>query len=267
MASSPVEFEGNFTLDHNETWNETWNTTVTPNPYPTGLQFFIIWTIPILIVLLNTIVFIIIPRITALQPGTSVGMLSLAVSDFSMGTFIIVNNIYVLAFTHYQVEQTHWVCVMVAQAISINFGTSMMALTFLAVDRLMKMTLPLKYPRIMTRRNTRIIVVIIWIVIVAQIFLDFKPGPDSETQYYKHVFVCINRWTHDVTYNLLFAFFAVIFPACAILVSFIGIICIATRRKVQPGQASQVTRDFRIFKTLCIMTLGLSCFRIPIIIV
>ena len=197
----------------------------------------------------------------------NVGMLSLAVSDFSMGTFLIMNHIYVLAFRHFQVEQTHWVCVMVAHAISINFGTSMMALTFLAVDRLLKMTLPLKYPRIMSRRNTRIIVVIIWIVIVAQILSNFRPGTESETQYYKHAFGCVNRWTQDVTSNLLFAFFAVIFPACAILVSFIGIICIATRRKVQPGQASQVTRDFRIFKTLCIMTLGLSCFRIPIIIV
>ena len=159
-----------------------------PNPYPSGLQGFIIWTIPILIVFLNTIVFLIIPRISTLHPGTCVGMLSLAVSDFCGGTFCIVNHIYMAAFTHYQVFTNQWMCSLIAHAISISFGTSTMALTtFLAVDRLMKMTFPLRYPRIMTTRNTRIIIVIIWALLLGQPFLDFKPVQASETYYYKTI--------------------------------------------------------------------------------
>ena len=249
----------NFTLAH----NETSNTNVTLNPYPNGLEGFIMWTIPILIVLLNTVVFIIVPRIKKLQPGTRFGMLSLAASDFCMGTFLLINHVYMAAYTHYQVDKTQPLCVAIGIGISISYGTSMMALAFLGVDRLLKMVVPLRYPRIMTTRNTRIIIVIIWIVISGIMFLNFRSESASQIHYYEHVFLCNNNWVGDLTYNLVFAFFTQVLPTFTCLASFIGIFCIATRRKMLPAQASstQFKRDLRIFRTLAIMTLGEFCMR------
>ena len=244
--------------------NRTSNTTVTPNPHPNGFQLFIIWIIPVLIVLLNTVVFIIVPRIKTLQPGTRIGMLSLAASDFCMGTFLIVNHIYISGFAHYETDKSQPFCVLVGIAISISFGTSMMALAFLGIDRLIKMVVPLYYPRIMTTRNTRIIFAIIWTLIIVQMLMNFRDTSAIQSHYYEHVFVCINGWVGDSVYNLSFAFFTQVLPTFTCMASFIGIFCIATRRKMRPREDSsaQFKRDLRIFKTLAIMTLGEFCMRI-----
>ena len=241
--------------------NMTSNTTVTLNPYPNGIECFIMWTIPILIVLLNTVVFIIVPRMKTIQPGTRMGMLSLATSDFCMGTFLLINHVYMAAYTHYQVDTTQPLCVTIGIGVSISYGTSMMTLAFLGVDRLLKMGFPLRYPRIMTTRNTRIIIVIIWIIISGLMCLNFRSESASQIHYYEHVFLCNNNWVGDLTYNIVFAFFTQAVPTFTCMASFIVIFCIATRRKMLQTQASssQFNRDLRIFRTLAIMTLGELC--------
>ena len=246
MASLPegLELGRNFTLPHNETSKNA----STYNPYPGGLQGVIIWTIPILIILLNTVVFIVIPRITALQPWTRVCMLSLAVSDFCIGTALIVNHVYMVAFAHYQVNRIQWACVLVARVMAIGDGTYALVLPFLSVNLLIEMFIPRRHPQIMTARNTRIIIVILWILFIGATFVDINQllGPASRVNYYKHAFVCKDSWTRITTFPLIVCFFGFTLPA-------LGIFCVAARRRKQAGHT---LRDPNIFKILSIMTLG-----------
>ena len=226
---------------------------------PTPLQLTFMWVVILLMMMLNIVVFLAMPRFQTHLVGTRIGMLSLAVTDFLFSGSLMIFHTYNLAFGRYQVKESDALCLFAASAISVLGCTSLGTLMFLNLDRLLTMMYPLRYPQYMTKSKHIRVHVFIWVLMIGVTMCHtFRSYPwNVQITYYEYAFTCAPYWRAEVVFNLLGTGMLLVIPTVVITVSFIGVLIIASRRTVRGRQErSRMTRNLRIVRTLSFMTGG-----------
>ena len=241
-----------------KTNNLTGNMSVdVPKVQPNPLQLTFMWVVILLMMMLNIVVFLAMPRFQTHLVGTRIGMLSLAVTDFLLSGSLVIFHTYNLAFWRYQVKESDALCLFEASAISVLACTSLWTLMFLNLDRLLTMTYPLRYPQYMTKSKHIAVHVFIWVLMTCRRLPSFINPSNVQITYYEYAFTCVTHWRGDLFYNLFGLTILLVIPTVVISVSFIRVLIIAGRRTVRGRQErSQMTRNLRIVRTLSFMTGG-----------
>lgn len=246
-------------------------------PLPNTLQLVIMWTSPALMILLNILVFVVAPRMKSIRPCTGYGMISLALADFCLG-LVHFTRLSFNTYTNYQLEENHPICIIDGYGQALFASISIATLTFLNLDRLLTITLPLRYPRHLSPTRIKLVHLIIWVFMICLLAPTTTGATGTDIKYYKHAFMCVPDWAGSLPFNLLILILVEIIPTFVILACFVGIFMTARKKnkalrnnndvQVHGGGSrenlvdSQWKRDIRIFRTLAIMTFGKICYKI-----
>ena len=240
-------------------------------PYPAASQILVMWTLPVLILSLNTMVFIVSPRMKCRQQYTSYGMISLALADFNIGLIHLIRTSY-NTHTGYMMQSSHPICIMDAYGQAILTAISIGTLTFLNFDRFLTMALPFKYPYpgFMTKCRVLTIHVTIWTFGLIQLVPTLTGLTGTKVKYYENAFICVPSWAGSIVYNSIVIAIIVGIPGIFNTIAFIGIFILARRNKMKLGDKYEAgthsakqsknkenfKKDLKVFRTLAYMTFG-----------
>lgn len=219
-------------------------------PSPTPLQKVVMWFIGTGIIMTNVPVFLIVPKMQTLPETTSTAILSLAITDFLLGVFLISGLVVFHATKKYVLYPNNWFCLVQATGIATVCNVSICTLVFLCLDCYLVVKFPLRYQTIMTKTRVLKINSSFWIVgFCASILAPFKLA-NLYVQYNEKNFICFMLMNTYVT------------PFAIILWSCIGLYIIG-RHQIQAiennpdsAQPSISTRNRKLIRTLVCMVTG-----------
>ena len=153
---------------------------------PPGWQTGVMLLIILLIIVLNSTVFIVVPQTASLRNATGYAMLCLAIADTSLGLFSLSRFILTASFGFNNLYKMERFCDVEGFFVPLLTGVSIVTLTFLSVDKCIKLSHPLQYHKVVTKRRCIICLLGIWIygVILLWPFLGVTKWVSSK--YYKH---------------------------------------------------------------------------------
>ena len=132
--------------------------------YPEATRFFLIFNC-LLTLTLNPLYLIVIRRVKNIPTSTKIFLASLAVSDFSMGLFVMLLR-YIISYSCLEVE---WDLLYIIRVILQLVFTMVcfFSLVLLTIDRYLAIARCLHYPRLVTTRRAKVAVCCGWLVAVA----------------------------------------------------------------------------------------------------
>ena len=250
----------NYTLPSNAYTNNTiqWS-------YPHPAQVVLNWTIILLILSLNVLVFVVAPRMRTIKPGTTYGVLSLAITDFCLGITRLITITY-NTYTGYKVYDQHPVCLVAGYGQTFFAAVSIITLTFMNIDRLLTFAYPLHYQ--LTKKKTVVILGGIWFITLALLTPAMSGTLEMGIMYNRNSFLCLLSWADDLPYKLVLLVLFMIIPTILVVICFCGSFHLArsshknmVENSNNSSKSSQWQRDHRLFKMLSIMTAG-ECVKI-----
>ncbi len=198
---------------------------------PSVIQATIITIIPLLMIILNILVFIIVPRLKTLRNSTGYVMISLAATDVSLGWCNAVFLIFMISNKWKYVNSDHWLCIIHGIMSSYLCCVSIVTLAFLNLDRFLTFRLPLHYRHTMTHKRTMFVLLLIW-VLVSLYYIPLYLGISGiRVKYYKNIFICILDMKSNFIYILALVIIFNVIPTIVILLTFIGSMKIAFTQK------------------------------------
>ncbi len=229
---------------------------------PHILQQLIMWVITVPIVVLNLMVFCVVPRVSSLQNSTGAGMISLAIADTSVGITTVINLITSHISGTFFRKTSSPMCHLLAFFGPTSCLASILTLTFLNVDRFLTLTYPLRYPIMVTTRHAYIILGFLWILSVGFMLPPTAQLGVLNIKFYNGMMLCIPDYSLVMTYTICLFSVGFTIPTLIIMVSAFQIFKLArhqVRRTTDAHNTNQNTlskKDRQIIKTMLIMTLG-----------
>ncbi|CAH1772649.1 unnamed protein product [Owenia fusiformis] len=209
------------------------------------LELFAISTIMLLAIVGNALMCAAVYRTPKLRTVTNIFTINLAVTDFSVGTFVLPLWIYSTVMSAYVCnwEYPHWLCQIAVFVTEMLLLVSIATLAGISLDRYLSICHPLRYPMEMTHHRVIYCVLYIWIqsIILASTPLygwgkySFRP---------QTIPICNPNWRHSISYSAFLIIWAILIPLGAMLFSYFRIIQVARRqaRRIAAIQA-QITQD------------------------
>lgn len=261
------------TLGYNEaTYNSSHNMSDNGKHFipPNTGELMYMWTITVFMVTFNIPVFLIIPKVKSLPDTSRIVMLSLAVTDISLGFTLVFRFSYYEYIHDYYVNISDWRCYFDGFA-SVTFaGASVFHLSFVLLDRLILVSKPLHYSQLMTKSTIYAICISLWLFsILFGLILVFEVG-DARVKFFENAFYCAFDPHESVIYTSMLLLFYTVFPSFIIAASFIGLFRAAHKQARAIGaqesafsSSNEFEKNKKIIRTLTFMIIGFYTFWAP----
>ena len=241
-----------------------------------SLRFVMEWSISLTIVLLNSTVFIIIPRMATLRKTTRNGILSLAVADLLTGCVLIMGLSYTF-ISRSLMATGSVICNIFAYLNNTTCFTSIYTVTFMNLDKYLTLKFPFSYNRRMTTGKAKIFFISFWVLWLT-IFAPLIPGTfGPRFAYNHHTMLCCIDWLspNEFIHMMVVQFLGSVVPSTVNIIAFVGIMNIALRRhdpsELQAQKSDggpkdkKITKELKVVRTLFIMTVGIYIAWLPYI--
>ena len=242
-------------------------------------KFMVEWIIVFIILLLNSSVFFVIPKMKTLRKTTRNGILAMAFADLTTGVDLFIGLIYTYSTRRFM-HTGGIVCNIFAFFNNTSCFASIYIMTFLNLDKFLTLKYPFSYTRRMTTGASKIVLVGCW-VFWAIIFAPLIPGTlGPRFSYNPHTMLCCIDWLspNEVFHMTVVQTMGAVVPTIINSLAFVGILKIATGRR-NPGEATVATKnedaknmndkktkkELKVVRTLFIMTVGIYLAWVPYI--
>ena len=128
---------------------------------PSAVNIFFMWFLTILVIAMNIPVFIITPQMRDSSEATKIIMISLAITDSSLGIQFVIRLCYYTITGNYYFEEDY-MCSIDGIVNSVFCGVSITTIVYLCIDRVITMKFPLHYLIYFTRKRVICINIGIW---------------------------------------------------------------------------------------------------------
>ncbi len=150
-----------------------------------------------LIVALNSLCLVVVRRVRGIQETTKLFMMSLTLSDLCFGIFYGIPNLYYFISTSWIISGTY--CKILPYLITTLVTINALSLGFLTTDRFLAITYSLHYPRLMTLKRSKVMIILVWtLTIVLYSALYWSSSTQFEMLKEKHAILCVRH--HFVQY-------------------------------------------------------------------
>ena len=182
---------------------------------PSIVNIFIMWFLPLLVIGMNIPVFIVTPRLKDSLEAIKITMISLAITDISLGVQSIIRLCYFTITGNYFFMHDY-LCSIDGILYAVFCGVSITTIMYLCIDRVITMKFPLHYKMYLTRKVVICINIGIWCY-VTLLFILGHLLLGIELTLLKGPRFCAFEPKSESSLTLIVFFCGFILPACTIL--------------------------------------------------
>ena len=188
-------------------------------------HFLLYGPVSILIIILNTLVLIVVPKVESLRNSTGACMMALAFSDLGVAFVQLYNTIYGAEGGLRSLPLLSIACRVTSFFATFLATVSILTISFLNLDKYLTLKYPLRYHNVITTTKSIVILASIWVV-SALLYLPNLAGFLGVKTYPGMSYQCLPNVVESLGYGLLILFTCLIVPttitAMSVLVSYVS---------------------------------------------
>ncbi|XP_071801684.1 histamine H2 receptor-like [Asterias amurensis] len=173
--------------------NENWKFTVCQDAFCI-FALVVAYIIEALILVLNSVCLVVLRRVRGVQETTKLFMMSLTLSDLCNGIFFGIPNVRYYMF--YPSVDGPFCKIMPFLTIAL-FTINVLSLVILTIDRFLAITYTLHYPRLMTLKRSKVMILLVWsltIMLYSALYCISHVGNQrDQNEFLESVLLCAGR--------------------------------------------------------------------------
>ena len=239
----------------------------------TSFRLFVMWFIAISIILMNITVFVVTPRLEKPSSATKMTMVSLAITDISIGILAVLRLSY-FAINQGFYYNEKYLCDTDGLTYTILGGVSAGSMMFLCIDRVISIKYPLHYPIYCTKKVTMCIIVGIWAFVILWFVTSYSVfGMEIAMRYTLYCTLVPSFQSRTTLMTIVCGF---VLPACVIFTCAVIMLRIVQQQKnqiralecavTQASRSQVLLSHMKSIKTIFCMVAGYYICWTPIVV-
>ncbi|XP_071800594.1 histamine H2 receptor-like [Asterias amurensis] len=199
--------------------NENWKFTVCQDAFCI-LALVVAYITEALILVLNSVCLVVLRRVRGVQETTKLFMMSLTLSDLCNGIFYGIPNIRYYMF--YPSVDGPFCKIMPFLSLAL-FTINVLSLVMLTIDRFLAITYTLHYPRLMTLKRSKVMILLVWSLTImlysAWCCILYVGTQTDQNEFFELVILCL--WLYPSLVYLIVVILGVSLGTILILYAYI----------------------------------------------